>query len=185
MLRILACLVAFTLACLGADKPRVLKAARMFDGNKMISPGLVVVVGNKIQAVGAGAAIPAGAEVTDFGDATISPGFMDAHTHLSAESSMDYRQATINSLQRPIAEQALRASENTRKTLLDGFTTARDLGSRDFIDVGLRNAIAAGIVPGPRMLVSVHALGSTGGHCDAKAGSARGCSAGRPDPKKG
>jgi imidazolonepropionase-like amidohydrolase len=51
-----------------------------------------------------------------------------------------------------------------------GFTTVRDLGGSDFIDVGLRNAINAGVVPGPRMLVAVHALGSTGGHCDDSAG---------------
>ena len=51
-----------------------------------------------------------------------------------------------------------------------GFTTVRDVGSEDFLDVGLRNSINAGIVPGPRMLVSVHALGATGGHCDGGAG---------------
>ncbi len=153
-----------------ADKPKVLKAARMFDGSKMVSPGLVVVVGNKIQAAGPNSAIPPDAEVLDFGDATLSPGFMDAHTHLSGESGVDYRQSVINEFQRTTAEQALRATENTRKTLMAGFTTTRDLGSREFIDVGLRNAIAAGKVVGPRMLVSVHALGATGGHCDGQGG---------------
>ncbi len=59
---------------------------------------------------------------------------------------------------------------NARKTLLAGFTTVRDVGSEDFLDVGLRNTINAGVVPGPRMLVAVHALGATGGHCDDGAG---------------
>ena len=68
-----------------ADKTIVLKSARMFDGHRMLSPGLVVVSGNKIQAVGASATIPPNAEVFDFGDATLSPGFIDAHTHLSGE----------------------------------------------------------------------------------------------------
>ena len=163
-------LCAGAVAALGADKPKVLKAARMFDGTRMIVPGLVVVSGNKITAVGAGSAIPADAEVLDFGDATLSPGFIDAHTHLSGESSNDYRQALLDGLQRTVAEQALRATENTRKTLLAGFTTTRDVGSEDFIDVGLRNSIRAGKVIGPRMLVAVHAIGATGGHCDGQGG---------------
>ncbi len=142
----------------------------MFDGAKMVTPGIVVVLGDKILAAGPGATVPEGAEVLDFGDATLSPGFMDAHTHLSFDTATDYRQALIDRMRRTPAEEALRASELTRKTLLTGFTTARDLGSGDFIDVGLRNAIAAGIVMGPRMLVSVHALGSSGGHCDPQGG---------------
>jgi imidazolonepropionase-like amidohydrolase len=165
-------LIAFVgaLPALCADHPVVLKAARMFDGREMTSPGLVVVQGTKILGVGAAAAIPVGAETLDFGDATLLPGFIDAHTHLSMEASDDWRQETLNGLQRTVAEQALLATENTRKTLMAGFTTARDVGSSDFIDIGLRNAIRAGKVVGPRMLVAVHALGSTGGHCDPQGG---------------
>jgi len=73
-------------------------------------------------------------------------------------------------LRKTVAEKALDASVNARVTLLAGITTVRDVGSSDFLDVGLRNAIAAGDVPGPRMLVTVHALGSTGGHCDYQDG---------------
>jgi imidazolonepropionase-like amidohydrolase len=65
------------------EKAIVLKAARMFDGHEMRTPGLVVVSGSRILAVGPGAATPAGALVIDLGDATLSPGFIDAHTHLS------------------------------------------------------------------------------------------------------
>jgi imidazolonepropionase-like amidohydrolase len=158
------------LPALCADRPMVLKAARMFDGREMTSPGLVVVQGTKILGVGTSAAIPVGVETLDFGDATLLPGFIDAHTHLSMEASDDWRQETLNGLQRTVAEQALLATENTRKTLMAGFTTARDVGSSDFIDIGLRNAIRAGKVVGPRMLVAVHALGSTGGHCDPQGG---------------
>jgi imidazolonepropionase-like amidohydrolase len=78
----------------------------------------------------------------------------------------DYNGARLLELQRPISEEAIRSTANARNTLMAGFTTVRDVGSDHFLDVGLRNAINAGIVPGPRMLVSVHALGSTGGHCD-------------------
>ncbi len=65
-----------------------------------------------------------------------------------------------------MAETAIRSTANARKTLMAGFTTVRNVGANDFVDVGLRNSINAGIVPGPRMLVSTHALGATGGHCD-------------------
>ena len=151
---------------IGQNKPMVLKAARMFDGNRMVTPGVVVVSGSKILAVGADAVSPSGAEVMDFGDATLSPGFMDAHTHLSMMSTDDYRQAMLDGLQKTVAERALLATANLRKTLMAGVTTARDVGSSDFIDVGLRNAVRAGSIVGPRMLVAVHAIGATGGHCD-------------------
>jgi len=97
---------------------------------------------------------------------------MDAHTHLSDPYTLDYRQEELDLLKKTVAERALDATETVRKTLMAGFTTVRDLGSQDYIDVGLRNAIREGKIPGPRMLVSVHALGATGGHCDPTAGFA-------------
>ena len=152
------------------SQPIVLKAARMFDGQKMTAPGVVVVSGSTILAVGQDAPVPAGARTIDFGDATLSPGFIDAHTHLSMMYSNDYRQSALDGLQQTIPEQTLLATENLKKTLMVGVTTTRDVGSHDFMDVGLRNAVRAGVIPGPRMLVSVHAIGSTGGHCDDQNG---------------
>ncbi len=152
--------------------PVVIKAARMFDGksDRVVSPGLVLVSEGKIAAVGTGATVPAGAEVLDLGDATLLPGFMDAHTHLSEEMGDDWKQDELDKLKKPVAEQALAASVYAQRTLLAGFTTVRDLGSADYVDVGLRNAIRNGKIIGPRMLVSVHAIGATGGHCDDSAG---------------
>jgi imidazolonepropionase-like amidohydrolase len=149
----------------------VLRAARLFDGasDALVEPGVVVVANGMIQSVGS-RAVPSGATVIDLGDATLLPGFIDAHTHLSDDFNPDYNGARLLDLERPVSEKAIRATANARKTLMAGFTTVRDLGSSDFIDVGLRNAINAGLVVGPRMLVSVHALGSTGGHCDDGAG---------------
>jgi len=148
----------------------VIRAARLFDAaaGRLVQPGLVVVANGKIQSVGGAA--PAGATSIDLGDATLLPGFIDAHTHLTYDFDPDYSGAQLRSLQRTVAEVSIRAAENAKTTLLAGFTTVRDLGSTDFIDVGLRDAINAGVVPGPRMLVSVNALGSTGGHCDGGAG---------------
>jgi imidazolonepropionase-like amidohydrolase len=151
-----------------ASKSYVLKAARMFDGksDSLVKPGLVVVTDGKIAGAGAGAAVPAGAETIDLGDATLLPGLIDAHTHLTMMYSEDYKQAALDVLQKTVAERALDASVNARITLMSGVTTVRDVGSAEYLDVGLRNAINRGVVPGPRMLVSVHAIGATGGHCD-------------------
>jgi len=160
-------LLAYTL---NAQTVYVLKAARLFDGKSdtLSQPGIVVVSGNKIQSVGGQA--PANATVIDLGDATLLPGFIDAHTHLTMDFNPDYNGQRLLDLTRPITEQAIRSTVNARKTLLAGFTTVRDVGSSHFLDVGLRNAINSGMVPGPRMLVAVHALGATAGHCDDQDG---------------
>ena len=170
-----------------ATKPVVLKAARMFDGKSgaVVAPGLVVVTDGKITGVGAGAAIPRDAETIDLGDSTLLPGFMDAHTHLSMMQSDDWKQQTIDGFRKTVAEQALDASENARKTLLAGFTTVRDVGGANFIDIGLRNAIRDGKIVGPRMLVAVHAIGSTGGHCDDAAGFRQGLFGRESGPEDG
>lgn len=176
MTRLAGILLAAALTLAAADKVTVIRAARLFDGksDRIVSPAVVVVSGNRIAAVGAGAAVPAGAEILDLGDVTLLPGLMDAHTHLSYPFERDYRNEELGLLKKPVSERTLDAVDVVRRTLMAGFTTVRDLGSTDLIDVGLRNAIDAGKIPGPRMLVSVHALGSTGGHCDPFAGYAPG-----------
>jgi imidazolonepropionase-like amidohydrolase len=151
-----------------AKKTYVLKAARLFDGksNALVKPGIVVVREGKIVAAGSSANAPADALVIDLGDATLLPGFIDAHTHLTMMYREDYTRAALEGLQKTVAEMAIEATTNARVTLMAGFTTVRDVGSGHYLDVGLRNAINNGVVPGPRMLVSVHAIGATGGHCD-------------------
>ena len=151
-----------------ASKSYVLKAARLFDGksNSLVTPGVVVVTDGKIAGTGSSASIPTEAEVIDLGDATLLPGFIDAHTHLTMTYREDYARAALDALRKPIPEMALDAGVNARTTLMAGFTTVRDVGSTEYLDAGLRNAINRGVVPGPRMLVAVHAIGATGGHCD-------------------
>src|SRR3954451_18700067 len=156
---------------LNAQQPAAItaiRAARLFDGRSdaTISDAVVVVQGSRITAVGSRLPVPAAAQVVDLGAATILPGFIDAHTHLTDESSDDWNADTVAGLRRTVAEQALRAGELARRTLAAGFTTVRDVGAADYIDVGLRNAIASGVATGPRMLVAVHALSARGGHCD-------------------
>lgn len=155
-----------------AQQTIVLKAARLFDGRSdaLQTPGIVVVSGGRIESVGAGSPIPAGATVIELGDATLAPGFMDAHTHLRSERSDDTRNDRIRQLEETPAERALIAATYARKTVMAGFTTVRDLGGADFIDVGLRNAINKGYAEGPRMLVAVRSICTLGGHCDGTNG---------------
>jgi len=128
----MALLVAPLLALIAeaAEPVTVLRAARLYDGKAeaMVTPGVVVVADGRIVAAGAAATVPSGARVIDLGDATLLPGLIDAHTHLSFESSLDWKQDQLDSLKKPIPEQALRATEYTRRTLLAGFTTVRDVG---------------------------------------------------------
>ncbi|MBZ4373962.1 amidohydrolase family protein [Corallococcus sp. AS-1-6] len=147
---------------------QVLKAARLFDAKagRVVTPGVVVVSEGRVVGVGPKAPVPEGASVVDLGDATLLPGFMDAHTHLTVEPGPDWRKDLIDSFQRTIPEQTLDTLPWARATLMAGFTTVRNLGAEDFIDVGLRNAIARGIVLGPRILAATSSLSSTGGHCD-------------------
>ena len=146
----------------------VLEAARVFTSTteRPLSPGMVIVEGDRIVRVGQGLAVPPGAQVIDLGDATLLPGFIDAHVHMSMEMSDDwYRDFYQGALRFP-TEQALYAAMYARKTLEAGFTTVRDVGSSDYVALGLRNAINAGVAEGPRMLIANHAIGSTGGHAD-------------------
>jgi imidazolonepropionase-like amidohydrolase len=150
-------------------RPVALRAARLFDGKSdhLVSGGVVVLVeAGIIQAVGKGVPVPPNAEVIELGDVTLLPGFIDAHTHLSFESSDNWYRDEVDGLLRYPAEQAHFAATYAQRTVEAGFTTVRDLGATDFLDVGLRNAIARGLAVGPRMLVAVHALGATGGHAD-------------------
>ena len=171
--RICLILLCFGVSALAADQSVVLKAARMFDGksNALVQNAVVIVQGDKIVDAGSNLPIPSGAQVVDLGDATLSPGFMDAHTHLTADFSGNYNERRLQEVDLNVSEQAIRATAFARATVEAGFTTVRDLGSRfvashEFVDVALRNSINKGLIVGPRMLVATKGIGATGGHFD-------------------
>ncbi|HUL48085.1 MAG TPA: amidohydrolase family protein [Steroidobacteraceae bacterium] len=149
-----------------APETIVLKAAHIFDatGTALKDGGVVVVKGDRIVAVGGSA--PAGARVIDLGEATLLPGFIDAHTHLTMQLESNYYLMRYHDLMRFPAEQALYAALYAKRTLEAGFTTVRNVGAQDFVDISLRNAINAGVTEGPRMLTAAHGVGSPGGHFD-------------------
>src|SRR5436190_8718988 len=164
-LRALA-LLLLTTSLAAQPKTIAIKAARLFDGTSdaIINNAVVVVTGNRI--AGINVPVPAGAQIIDLGDATLLPGFIDAHVHLTEESGDNFYLDFFHGVMRQPAEQAFYAGSYAKKTHDAGFTTVRNVGAGDYVDVGLRNAINAGLVPGPRMLVAVHAISATGGHGD-------------------
>ena len=170
-------LVLVAIPLRAADKAVVLKAARLFDGKSksLVQNGVVIVQGAKIVDAGSNLPAPADAQVIDLGDATLSPGFMDGHTHLTLDFSGNYNERRLRELDLNVSEQAIIATRYARATVEAGFTTVRDLGSRfvgskEFVDVALRNSINKGVIVGPRMLVATFGIGATGGHFDPTSG---------------
>jgi imidazolonepropionase-like amidohydrolase len=150
----------------------VIKAARLIDGTgrPAIKNGVVVVTDNIISAVGTAAqvSIPSGAKVIDLGDATLLPGFIDAHTHVIGRILGDPDGSTAD-VKDYESFGAILGTRNANNLLLAGFTTIRNVGAPNFDDMALRKAINEGWVPGPRMQAAGHAIGITGGHCDENA----------------
>ncbi|HYC50065.1 MAG TPA: amidohydrolase family protein [Gemmatimonadaceae bacterium] len=147
----------------------VIRAARLIDGtgSPAIANGVVVVTEDRIVAVGrqGTVTVPAGARTIDLGNATLLPGFIDAHTHIIGRGLAD-PMSDLEAVKDFQSLGAIIGVANAQKTLMAGFTTIRNLGAGGFDDLALRKAINDGFVPGPRMQSAGHSLGITGGHCD-------------------
>jgi imidazolonepropionase-like amidohydrolase len=146
------------------EKTVVVKASRMIDGksDKPITNAVIVIQGEKVLQVGSGIAVPSGAQIIDLGNATLLPGLIDCHDHLT----FNPQDAGYGSLGITVPRQTLTGVVNARKTLEAGFTSVRNVAASGYTDVALRDAINAGDIPGPRLMVSGPPLGITGGHCD-------------------
>jgi imidazolonepropionase-like amidohydrolase len=141
-----------------------IRAGRLIDGRggPPVANAVIIIEGERITAVGPGLTIPAGARVIDLSSSTVLPGLIDAHTHVTTQPS-DYYEDIFRKT--PI-DVAIKAHVYAKRTLDAGFTTIRDVGSGEFIDVALRNAINRGDIPGPRIQAATLTVGSTGGHGD-------------------
>jgi imidazolonepropionase-like amidohydrolase len=148
-----------------SSKNVVIHAGHVLDvkTGKMLSDQTIVIENGKIVSVGAAAQAkaPADAVRIELPNATVLPGLIDAHTHLTMDPMFGYEELSIS-----IPREALTGAKNARVTLLAGFTTVRNVGAEGYTDVALRDAINAGDLQGPRMLVSGPPLSITGGHGD-------------------
>jgi imidazolonepropionase-like amidohydrolase len=145
----------------------VLRAARLLDieSGKIITPGEVLVQGERIVAVGSAVKPPAGAEVVDLGDRTLLPGLIDVHVHLFLHPGAE----DLQTIQESVPQRTISATLAARDDLMAGFTAERDMGTEGAgsADTAVRNAIDQGSIPGPRLRISGNAVDILGGHEDA------------------
>ena len=156
-------LIVFCLVSIPDTEASVaIRAGRLIDGlgGAPISAAVILIDGERITAVGTDVAIPPDATVIDLSDATVLPGLIDLHTHITIApgAPSDFRTSFIDA--------AVIAPSHAKATLEAGFTTIRDLGAPQFVDVAVRNAIDRGAIPGPRIQAATHAISATGGHGD-------------------
>jgi len=145
----------------------VLHAARLLDigAGKIMSPGEVLVEGERIVATGSLVERPAGAEVIDLGDTTLMPGLIDAHVHLFLHPGAE----DLQTVEESVPQRTILAALAAKDDLMAGFTAERDMGTEGAgsADTAVRNAIDEGLIPGPRLRISGNAIDILGGHEDA------------------
>ena len=145
----------------------VLRAARLLDieSGKIITPGEVLVQGERIAEVGSAVRRPEGAEVIDLGDSTLMPGLIDAHVHLFLHPGAE----DLQTIEESVPQRTILATLAARDDLMAGFTAERDMGTEGAgsADTAVRNAINQGLIPGPRLRISGNAVDILGGHEDA------------------
>ena len=165
----IACAAALSIA--HAQQPAspsvVLHAARLLqiDTGKLLTPGEVLVEGNRIRAVGASVEHPQGAKIIDLGDTTLLPGLIDAHVHLFLHPGAE----DLQTVEESVPWRVILAEQAAKADLLAGFTAERDMGTEGAgsADTAIRNAINEGLILGPRMRMSGNAIDIVGGHEDA------------------
>jgi imidazolonepropionase-like amidohydrolase len=168
MTRLLLILLISCASFVSAEERFAVRAAQIIDGTggPPLKPGIILIQGERIEAIGKDIKIPEGVKLIDLGDATILPGLIDLHTHLTGEVGMHWEEVLTKSTP---GHAALYGARNAKDTLMSGFTTCREMGPTwPYTDVDLRDAIENGVVPGPRLQVSGNYVSSTGGAGDAR-----------------
>jgi imidazolonepropionase-like amidohydrolase len=163
--RLLFALLVSTAMLSAQPKITIIKAGKLIDvvAGIVLKDQRILIENGTIKQIGENIAIPNDAEIIDLSASIVLPGLIDCHTHLSGEGSDDYYSDIFR---KSAIDCAVVAHIYTKRTLQAGFTTCRDVGSSDLIDISLRNAINEGVIEGPRMLVACFPIGATGGHVD-------------------
>ena len=145
------------------SKTTAIRAGHLIDGRggPPVANAIILIDGKRIVAVGPGISIPVGARIIDLSKSTVLPGLIDCHTHITMEPG-----ASDDPFRRSFVDAAILAPKHARATLEAGFTTIRDLGAPQFVDISLRNAIDRGDIPGPRIIAATMGISATGGHGD-------------------
>jgi imidazolonepropionase-like amidohydrolase len=165
-----AALMAFGLASGAPEAPAVPAVTALLCGHlidtaagKVLGESTIVIEAGRVKNVSSGLQAPAGATAIDLKNQTCMPGLIDSHTHLTGQTS---RTEYVDRYHWNVSDYVIRSTVYARRTLLAGFTTVRNLGDSDNESAALRNAINAGVIPGPRIFTAGKAIGSTGGHAD-------------------
>ena len=170
-----SCVLILTLSASGSaraqpaeSKPIVLHAARLLevDSGRLVTPGEILIEGERIVAVGSAVSHPSGVRLIDLGDTTLLPGLIDAHVHLFLHPGAG---EDLQTVEESVPQRTIRATLAARDDLLAGFTAERDMGTEGAgsADSAVRDAIDAGQIPGPRLRISGNAIDILGGHEDA------------------
>ena len=159
--------VAFTAHSQTSPHQTILHAARLLDieSGKVVTPGEVLIIGERISEAGSRVTRPTGAETIDLGDVTLLPGLIDAHVHLFLHPGAE----DLQTVEESVPQRTILATLAARADLMAGFTAERDMGTEGAgsADTAVRNAIDQGLVPGPRLRISGNAVDILGGHEDA------------------
>lgn len=165
LLLVFSLVLSFSAGAMEHDDVTYIRAGQLVDpaAGRVLDNQVIVIEGERVTRVGRNLPIPADAHVIDLSDKTVLPGVMDMHTHIVGHLDEDFFAGLFQSPHRAVIGGVV----NAEKTLMAGFTTIRNVGASDFQDVAIREAINAGEIPGPRLVVSGPSLGITGGHCDS------------------
>jgi imidazolonepropionase-like amidohydrolase len=150
-----------------SSEPIILHAAHLLDmeSGKIISPGEILVQGERIAEVGSSVSHPAGAQTIELGDTTLMPGLIDSHVHLFLHPGNE----TLQTVEESVPQRTIQATLAARADLMAGYTAERDMGTEGAgsADTAVRNAINSGEIPGPRLRITGNAISILGGHEDA------------------